>query len=183
MLLSCQEEGILTQNPNPNAQPYVVRKSIRLNVANETRRDVAVTVCWALRRADGGIKWEREQAVRVPALSAVWLDPEELPDADLYGDYVSYECVQDDAVLSQGTVIFCPHKQFHYQDPQLSVRVEGDEVVVSARAYAKAVEVRNENEDLLLEDNYFDMNGGERRLKILGGTPNGLRVRSVYSIR
>ena len=183
VLLSCQEEGVLTQNPNPNAQPYVVRKSIRLNVANETRRDVAVTVCWALRRADGGIKWEREQAVRVPALSAVWLDPEELPDADLYGDYVSYECVQDDAVLSQGTVIFCPHKQFHYQDPQLSVRVEGDEVVVSARAYAKAVEVRNENEDLLLEDNYFDMNGGERRLKILGGTPNGLRVWSVYSIR
>lgn len=38
VLLSCQEEGILTQNPNPNAQPYVVRKSIRLNVANETRR-------------------------------------------------------------------------------------------------------------------------------------------------
>lgn len=53
-------------------------------------------------------------------------------------------------------------------------------MVVSARAYAKAVEVRNENEDLLLEDNYFDMNGGERRLKILGGTPNGLRVR-VYT--
>lgn len=33
ILISCEEEGILTQDPNPNAQPYVVRKSIRLNVA------------------------------------------------------------------------------------------------------------------------------------------------------
>lgn len=183
VLLSCEEEGVLTQNPNPNAQPCEVRRSIRLNVANESRQDVAVTVRWALRRADGGIKWVREQAVCVPALSAVWLDREELPDADLYGDYVSYECVQDSAVLSQGTVIFCPHKQFRYQDPRLSARVEGDEVVVSARAYAKAVEVRNEDEDLLLEDNYFDMNGGERRVKILRGVPRGIQVRSVYSIR
>ena len=183
ILLSCEEEGILTQNPNPNAQPYEVRKSIRLNVANETRQDADVTVRWALRRADGSVRRNGEQAVHVPALTALWLDREELADADLYGDYVSYECVQGGVVLSQGTALFCPHKQFRYQDPQLTVQVEGDEVVITAKAFAKAVEVRNEEENLLLEDNYFDMNAGQRRIKILQGSPKELKVRSVYSIR
>lgn len=99
-------------------------------------------------------------------------------------DSVSYQCLENDKVLSRGSVIFCPHKQFRYEDPQLSARVEGDEVVVSARAYAKAVEVRNEAEDLLLEDNYFDLDPGEeRRVRILRGDPSQLRLRSVYSIR
>lgn len=183
ILLSCEEEGILTQDPNPNAQPYKVRKSIRLNVANETRQDIQVTVRWTLRRADGSVKRGGEQVVSVPALSARWLEREDLDDADLYRDYVSFACLRSGETISQGSVLFCPHKQFHYQDPCLSVRVEGNEVVVSSQAFAKAVEIRNENEDLLLEDNYFDLNGGERRVKILRGSTSGLKVRSVYSIR
>ena len=62
------------------------------------------------------------------------------------------------------------------------MRVEGDEIVVSAEAYAKSVEIQNENDDLILEDNYFDMNAGERRVKILDGKPENLKVRSVYDI-
>lgn len=48
-------------------------------------------------------------------------------------------------------------KYYDYIDPQLSCRVEGDEIIVSAKAYAKSVEVLNENEDWVLEDNYFDL--------------------------
>lgn len=53
---------------------------------------------------------------------------------------------------------------------------------MSASAYAKSVEILNDTEDLILEDNYFDMNAGERWIKILQGKPEGLRVRSVYDI-
>ena len=56
-------------------------------------------------------------------------------------------------------------------------------VIVCAQAYAKSVEILNEADDLLLEDNYFDMNAGERRIRILSGKPEGLRIRSVYDIR
>lgn len=38
VLLSCCEEGLLSQDPFVNARPYEVEKSIRLNVANETIR-------------------------------------------------------------------------------------------------------------------------------------------------
>ena len=36
VLLSCQEEGMMTQNTNVNAQPFQMEKSVRFNVSNET---------------------------------------------------------------------------------------------------------------------------------------------------
>ncbi len=183
ILLSCAEEGILTQDTNPNAQPYEVKKSIRLNVANESLADERLTVKWELRDAMANILRQGEREVEAPALRSVWLEKEEMADADLYGNYVSYACFKAGEYLSGGTVLFTAPKQFRFVDPKLSVRVEGDEIVVSAQAYARSVEILNEEDDMLLSDNYFDMNAGQRRVKILKGRPEGLRVRSVYDIR
>ena len=85
-------------------------------------------------------------------------------------------------IVSRGTVLFCPPKHFKFIDPGLKIRLEGDEIAIFASAYAKSVEIRNENDDLILSDNFFDMNGGERRVKIIKGDPEGLSVRSVYNI-
>ncbi len=182
VLLSCCEEGMLSQEPNVNAEPYDMEKSIRLSVSNETMQDRAVTVKWALRGKKGNIQREETIALSVPALTSVWLDKVELPDVDIFEDYVSYELFEQGRRISGGTVIFSLPKYFHYADPQLSCRVEGNEIVVSAKAYAKSVEIQNENEDLLLSDNYFDMNAGETRVKVLSGSTEGLRLRSVYDI-
>lgn len=183
VMLSCEEEGLLSQKPDVNAQPYEVKKSIRLNVVNETMEAVNVTVRWALRNAKAEIRRQGECEVAVPVLSSVWLEKEDMKDAALYRDYVSYECLKDGKVISGGTVLFCAPKHFRFADPALEVRVEGDELVLTADAYAKSVEIINGADDMLLEDNYFDMNAGERRVKILKGKPEGLKVRSVFDIR
>lgn len=183
VLLSCAEEGILTQDTNPNAQPYEVKKSIRLNVANETMQDIQVTVRWALRNAKAEILREKEAEISVPALTSAWLPKEDLADAELYSNYVSFDCYHSGERISGGTVLFTAPKQFRFEDPDLRVRAEGEELVISACAYARSVEILNEADDLLLEDNYFDMNAGERRVRILKGQPVGLKVRSVFDIR
>lgn len=191
ILISCEEEGILTQDTNPNAQPYEVKKSIRLNVANETGEDRRIRVEWNLRNNRGEIIRGGSEVVTVPGLSAVWLEKQDCMDAELYENYVSYECRDaggeqswvGEELLSSGTVLFCPPKHFHFVNPCLTVEADGDELVVTAGAYAKSVEIQNENQDMLLSDNYFDMNGGVRRLKILKGKPVGLKIRSVYDIR
>ena len=183
VLLSCEEESVLAQDVNPNAQPYEVKKSIRLNVANETTSPARVEVRWALRDAGGNVLREGRKDVEAAPLSSVWLEREDMQGADLYTNYVSYDCYADGKLISGGTVLFVPPKQFRFEDPHLTVSLEGDEIVVRANAYARAVEIRNETDDLVLEDNYFDMNAGERRVKILRGEPTGLRVRSVYDIR
>lgn len=183
ILLSCAEEGILTQNTNPNAEPYEVKKSIHLNVANETMEDITVLVKWALRDETATIIREGEKEISVPALTSAWLDKEDMMDADLYHNYVSYDCYKDGERISGGTVLFVAPKQFSFKNPELSLAVEGDEIVVTASAYARSVEIINAEDTLLLEDNYFDMNAGQKRIQILGGKPEGLKVRSVFDIR
>ena len=188
VLLSCEEKGFL-DNPNPNRECRDLNtdtvKSIRLNVSNETMQPQTVTVKWELRNnrsevlRDGG-----EVEITVPAMDTVWLDTVELPEANMFTDHVHYACYQNGEMISESTVLFSVPKYYDYIDPQLSCRVEGDEIIVSAKAYAKSVEVLNENEDWVLEDNYFDLEAGEeRRIRIVSGEANGIHMRSVYNIR
>ena len=183
VMISCEEEGILTQDTNVNAEPYEVQKSIRLSVANETLEDKSFTVIWSLRSADGKIKEEHREEADVPRLSSKWLEKEDLARADLYNDYVSFSLLEEGTEVSSGSVFFCQPKHFNFVDPELAARLEGDEIVVTAKAYAKSVEILNENEDLILSDNYFDMNPGEKRLKIVRGDASVLRIRSVFDIK
>ncbi len=175
---------MMTQEADMNREHFEFEKSVRLNVANETRKEQRVQVSWALRNAkaeilyDGGTK-----ELEVPALSSMWLDKVLLPEADIFSEYVSYELRQEGKVISEGTVIFSYPKYFRYEEPDLSYRIEGDEIIVSAKAYAKSVEIQNAAEDLVLSDNYFDINGGEKRVKIISGEAKGIRLKSVYNIR
>ena len=184
LLLSCEEEGMMTQEADMNREHFTFEKSIRLNVANETREEQKVQVSWAVR--NGKAKVLHHGGVTelcVPALTSVWLDKVMLPEIDVFSEYVSYELKKEGEVVSEGTVIFSYPKYFRYEDPELSWRTEGDEIVVSAAAYAKSVEIQNEAEDFVLSDNYFDLNGGEKRVKIVSGKAEGVKVRSVYDIR
>ena len=97
-------------------------------------------------------------------------------------NYVSFAFLQEGQAVSGGTALFCAPKHFRFRDPTLRVRREGDKLLVSAEAYARSVEIQCDA-DVVLEDNYFDMNGGERRIRILRGEPKQLSVRSVYDIR
>ena len=76
---------------------------------------------------------------------------------------------RDGEIISAGSVNFSYPKYFRYEDPQLTCRVIGDEIEVTASAYAKSVEILNGDEDLILSDNYFDMNAGTKRVKIEHG--------------
>ena len=123
------------------------------------------------------------QTITVPALTSVWLDKVEFPDVDIYSEYISYDLVKDGEIISGGTVNFSYPKYFRYENPNLTYTVNGDEITVTADAYAKSVEILNENEDLILSDNYFDMNAGTKTVKVESGDITKLRLRSVYDIR
>ncbi len=183
VLLSCHEEGILSQNTNVNAEPFALKKSARLNVSNETRQTFSGTVHWSLRHSNAAILQEGSVNVTVPALSALWLDEMDFSDFDTYDTYFAYSLSDSSqATLSSGSVLFCAPKHFHFQDPRLTVRLDRDTVVVSAEGYARSVELQC-GPDVLFEDNYFDLNAEERHVKILRGTPAFVRARSVYDIR
>lgn len=183
LLLSCQEESILTQDANPNAEEYELQKSIHLCVTNDFMEEAEVTVSFAVRNSDAEILRGESKTVKIAARSCTWLPQVEMPELKERGEYVSYEMKQGTEIIGSGTVLFTVPKFFFFKNPNLAVRVEGDELVVTADAFAKSVEIRNANDDFILSDNFFDINGGERRVKILKGEPEGIEVRSVYDIR
>lgn len=121
--------------------------------------------------------------VNVPALSARWLEKREFPQADLYGHYVSYALLDGESKLSEGTALFCAPKHFRFADPHLTVRLEDGALIVSADAYARQIELICEDGDVWFEDNYFDLNGEERIIRILRGRGTRFSARSVYDIR
>ena len=205
LMISCEEEGLLSQSLNVNEEPFEVKKSIRLNVANESMTERVCEIRWQLRNAQAEVLREESTSVKVEPMSALWLEKVELPEARIYEDYVSYQLLENGEIVSEGTVLFCAPKHFGFDDPGLAVKIEktdkpaaltgadetersgesdsGYEIVVSSEHYAKGVEIRNESDDLVLSDNFFDLNGGEKRVKVLKGDPTGVSVRSVWSIR
>lgn len=183
VMISCEEQGMMSAKVKINRQHPDFEKSVRLNVANETMEPVKATVRWALRNSDAVIIQSGEEAVNVPALTSIWLDKLVFPEADVFTSYVSFELICDGKAVSEGSVIFSYPKYFRFKAPELAYRIEGDEIVVSAKAFAKSVEIQNENEDLILSDNYFDLNADEKRIKVLSGSTESLRLRSVYDIK
>lgn len=183
VMISAEEEGELSQNPKINEyHPAPLEKSFRLNVCNETLRDVTGEVVWALRTPDGEIVRQGHQALTIPAMSAKWLDKVDCADASLTGHYVSFAFVVDDVAVSEGTCIFCAPKHFEFTDPQLTVEKRGDTLVITSCAYAKQVWLESEDADLLLDDNAFDMNPGTKVVRVLRGSAEKVRVRSVWDL-
>ena len=183
VMISAEEEGELSQNPKINEyHPAPLEKSFRLNVCNETLRDVTGKVVWALRTPDGAIVRQNQQTLTIPAMSAKWLDKVDCADASLTGHYVSFAFVVDDVAVSEGTCIFCAPKHFEFVDPRLTVETRGDTLVVTSHAYAKQVWLESEDADLLLDDNAFDMNPGTKVVRVVKGTAEKVRVRSVWDL-
>ena len=94
-----------------------------------------VTVKWQLRNPKAEVLREDEQELHVESLSATWLEKVDfgatkLGEAELYETYVSYQLYENDEMISEGTVLFCPPKHFRFEDPELSICVEYDEIVV-----------------------------------------------------
>ena len=182
VLISCREEGLLSGDGNVNAEIVEPKKTARLNISNETRKDFSGTIRWSLRGPDAAVLLEGSRDVHVNALHAVWLEEEAFPYCDPYECYFAYSLSDEEGrTVGEGTSLFCAPKHFRFRDPKLSVRQEGDEIVVTAEAYARSVEI-NCGADTILEDNYFDMNAGEKRVRILRGAAGQISVRSVWQI-
>lgn len=185
VMISCLEIGERTTRPvvTMEAGRFDYETKARLCVANETLEVQNGTLNWALRDNTGAVLETGSMAMEIPSLTSVWLEEMDFHKTDVDNTYFSYELVVDGRVVSEGTTLFTVPKYFNFLDPHLRYEVCGDEITVYADAYAKYVEIDSPDSDFILSDNYFDMNAGERTVKIVEGSPKTIRLRSVYDIR
>lgn len=182
--ISCRETGEYSVRRDVTDERTIgYETKAELYVNNDTLSDVDGVAEWQLMRVDGTVLKSGSKAVHVKSLNVVGLGEEDFKGIDVRNTYLYYAFKTAGKTVSSGTVIFTKPKHFDFIDPRLSVSVSGDEITVKSEAYAKYVEISDETGDLKLSDNYFDMNKGETKVKILSGETKGLKVKSVYDIR
>ena len=182
IMISCDEVGEVSERPFCIMQPKEIEKSATLCVTNETLTPVTGVVRWVLRNPDASIVVNGEETITVDALSSNWLSKLDFTKYDELKHYISYEFEVAGDVVTSGTCLFTNPKHYPFENPNLSYRIEGQRVIISADAYAKYIEIECEDCEIRLSDNYFDMNAGTKEITVLSGNPKTLKLRSVFDI-
>ena len=182
--ISCEETGEYSTRADITSERYYgYETKAKIFVSNETLQDVEGTVEWTLYKNDGTKVQSGSEKLFVKALSYASLEEMDFQKTDVRNNYLSFSYTVDGETVSFGTVLFTKPKHFRFIDPQISLEVDGDTITVTASAYAKYVFISNENDDLILSDNFFDMDAGKKVLKIISGKAENLKVKTVYDIK
>ena len=181
--ISCAEIGEYTNRKDITDERYYdYETKAQIFVNNETMQDVEGRVEWKLCSANGKVLQTGGENLRVKALSYASLQEIDFHKTDVRNNYLSFAYIVDGKVISFGTALFTKPKHFHFVDPKLEFAVNGDEITVKAAAFAKYVYISNENDDLILSDNFFDMDAGIKTIKVISGDSNSLKIKSVFDI-
>lgn len=184
VLLSCCETGERTTRPVVNMERTVgYETKAQLTITNDTMQEFTGTVYWELRNTLGKILQQGTESVTVGAFSVLTLPEMDFCKTDVNHNYLSYRLVSNEEVVSEGSVLFTAPKYFQFENPLLRYEIKGDEITIYSDCYAKSVEIDSPDSDFILSDNYFDMNPGQKTVKILEGSPKTIVLRSVYDIR
>ena len=182
VMISCEEVCETTARTSVVMEPGPNTSTARLCVSNETKESVSGTVFWSLRDAQSRVLLEGQEAVTIPPFSVKWLDLQDFSDTAYLDNHYTFGLNADGVCVSQGSVLFTAPKHYHFADPRLSWEISGRTLTVFARAYAKSVEISSPDTDLVLSDNFFDMEAGSRTVEILEGNPKDISLRSVFDI-
>ena len=182
--ISCEETGEYSKRKDIAEERYYgYETKAKLFVNNDTLQDVTGVVAWKLCAADGTLLQSGSEELSVKALSYASLAEIDFQKTDTRNNYLSFSYTVNGKVVSSGVVLFTKPKHFRFVDPKLEVQVDGDTITITSEALAKYVFICNEKDDLVLSDNFFDMEKGSKTVKILRGDATNLTVKSVYNVR
>ena len=182
--ISCEETGeYSTRKDITDERFFGYETKAKLFVTNDTLEKVSGKVIYKLTTNEGRVLEEKVCNLTVDTLSVNNIEEVDFNKTDVRNNYLWFGFEVDGKIISSGTVLFTKPKHFNFKNPNLKVFVKGDKVIVKADTYAKYVEVLNEDGNLVLSDNYFDMNKGEVELSVIRGDLKGLKVKSVYDIK
>ena len=184
VIISCEETGEQTVLANVNQEhDGPIPTKGKLCVANETRITVTGVVKWALCNEASVIIASGMEIVTVPALSSLWLKEIDFHHTDFLHNHLSFAFEVNGKIVSSGSILFTQPKYYGFINPHLSYEISGNKIRVHADAYAKYVAIDSPDTDILLSDNYFDMEKGEREVLIESGNPKVLKIRSCFNIK
>lgn len=182
--LSCEEVGQLQNRPFINTEKgtYSEETSARFCLNNDSLSEVRGRVVWELRDADSNLLDSGDDTITALPMSVGMLDKKIFKGIDHEKVHLRFMLELDGKAVSDDSVLFCAPKYYEFSDPKLTAEVQGDEIVVRSEAFAQYVQIEGIDGDIITDDNFFHMEKGEKRIKILSGRATEVAVRSVYGI-
>lgn len=151
-------------------------------VTNDTSSEINGKVVVCLRKSNGKITECFEENVTVPAFGVTTLAEKNFNSLNIFNDFLSYEFIVDNQIVSCGAALFTSPKFYKFENPNLRYEKNGDEITVYAENFAKYVEICTDG-DVVLTDNFFDVYNGKKTVKILKGECKKITLRSVFDIK
>ncbi|MHB1462788.1 MAG: beta-mannosidase [Armatimonadota bacterium] len=142
--------------------------SASIHVTNDTRNEIIGKLRWWLENTDGQpVACGAQDVIAAPECNTELVGRDFA--VELQGDarrcvMLFAELLVDEQVVSRAAVAFVPCKHLELRDPGLSVRIDGDQLVVTAQRAARFVWLRIPGKNLVFSDNYFDISAGEQRV-------------------
>ena len=183
--ISCEEVGHLQTRSFINTEKgtFSNEKSATLFVTNDTLSQIKGRVKWAVKNAKSEPIARGIEEITVNPLSVFRLEKLYFNDINPETDHLVFSFEVDGKTESFGTVLFTQPKYYDLENPNLTFAVNGDEITIKAEAFAKGVCLEDTENDLIFDDNFFDMEKGEKKVKVISGEISSLKLRSLYDLK
>lgn len=152
------------------AEPDKATGEMVVYASGEAKEEREVTVFADLVDQKEGMLLSRKAALILPALSSREALRLTLPKGEPFADrerYVHYGIVVDGVLEDEGNRLLAPPKRFAFRDPKITVTAVKEKGVpvlkLHAEAFARRIALDFGEADVLLEDNFFDLQPGQHK--------------------
>ncbi|MBI3585516.1 MAG: glycoside hydrolase family 2 protein [Ignavibacteriales bacterium] len=129
---------------------------------NDTLSRIDVTVVLALQSFDGKKVWSKQVHNSLARNSSARIFQMKVPDADPAGGYLLAQMKTGETIASENRFFFVEPKHFRLPKPEIHAtlsQVAGNQatLTIQSKQFLKNVSVEFDELDVVLDDNYFDM--------------------------
>ncbi|HTK80915.1 MAG TPA: glycoside hydrolase family 2 protein [Bacteroidota bacterium] len=145
-------------------------RGVEVWVTNDLVKPVTGTVTLTLRSFEGKILWRRKGSVAIPGNSSknfYFFDSHRFPQHEPASSYLLAHLRTSGRQTSENRLYFVEPKYLRLPKARVRARLirdnDGYAVVITAESFLKNVRVEIEGEDVLFDNNYFDMDASSQR--------------------
>lgn len=165
------------------SEPSEIKLGGKFCVKNETLEDIESVLNYSICNNKGEILETNAIKVKVERLSTKWIDYLDFSKYDFITNYLKYDLCVANEIVAKNTVLFTPPKYFEFLKPEFKIETNDNKIKITGNVYAKNINIYSDDSELLLSDNYFDINNETVEIEVLRGNPKNLKIMSVYDIR
>lgn len=184
VIISAEETNEFDNRKSVNFERiYKYESKARLVVTSDSLQEFNGQVIWQLKDSFGCTVKEDKIDVSINPQSVKEICNLDFTGIDVNEYHLYYAVIKEGEIISDGNVLFTKPKFYNFKKPKFKVKIKNGYVTIKSNVYAKSVELYSMDSDFILSDNFFDLNGNEKTVKVLDGQVKKLKVRSVYDIR